>query len=318
MGAAFVEVVAPEDAAAIAGTVTDIVSGDPLAARITIGPWSSAAAADGSYARILRAGTWPMQVSAAGYDTEVEPALEVVAGDALTRDVALYRTCAVIEDPVELVQASPFTPQAPWQKRAGAGQGGGVAWMQSASCDYGNHLDIALTGATLDLTGYTSVAMRFDQRCDTEAGWDYGIVEVSTNGGGAWSEVFRCDGETQWRTVELPLPQLDGQAAARLRFRIGLDATPDAIRLGEDTLLAWNTEHATTYDIDSSLGGASHVIASEDLASGSFIVAPDVDAAYTLSCDGEAGPVTAQATVEVVPPLPPQVFTDGFEPAPLR
>ncbi|MBB5207810.1 M14 family zinc carboxypeptidase [Chiayiivirga flava] len=440
VGAAFVEVVAPEDAASIAGTVTDIVSGAPLVARVEIGPWQTTTAADGGYARVLRAGSWPMQVSAPGFETALEPALAVAAGDALTRDVALYRTCAVLDDPVEPAAVSPFTPQAPWQKRAGAGQDGGAAWLQSASGDYANNLDIALASATLDLSGYSSVSLRFDQRCNTEADWDYGIVEVSGNGGGSWSEVFRCDGETQWRTVELPLPQLDGAANARVRFRFtsdtavrapgwavdnvvlsaggaecragqqppvsidAFDATPAQIVAGDIATLAWTTRHATACSIanssDASVhtiaapdlasgtfavspaqdviytlscdgadgpvtaetlvivtspppvailefvampptvaqgegstlawttenatacsivaddGGAPYVVASEDLAEGSLLVEPEVDVAYTLSCDGEGGPVTALAAVTVMPPLPPAVFDDGFETAP--
>lgn len=439
VGAAFVEIVAPEDAATLEGRITDVVSGDPLVARIDVGPWRSSSDAAGEYARVLRPGTWDLRVSAPGYETEIEPALSVAAGDELTRNIALYRTCEVIDDPVELAVPSPFTPQSPWQKRAGAGQDGGAAWLQSASGNYASNLDISLTSAVLDLAGYTSVSLTFDQRCDTEADWDYGIVEVSSNGGSNWSEVFRCDGETSWRSVDLPLPQLDGQASARVRFRfdsdtsvtepgwavdnialhaggascrasqvpavaivdfdatpssiaaggtstlawttqnatdcsignsldatthviapedvdagtwdvspasdvvytlacngsagsvsaqasvtvtapppvaiLAFDATPASITLGDDSTLSWTTEHATACSIDGD-DGSTHAIASNDLDTGSLLVTPDTDVTYTLTCDGEAGPAASTTTVDVTAPLPPEIFADGFEPAP--
>lgn len=333
VGAAFVEVVAPQDAAAIAGTITDVTTGAPLPAQIEIGPWRSTSDASGAFARVLREGTWDMRVSASGYETSLEPALAVAAGDALTRDVALYRTCDVLADPVDTGASSPFTPQSPWQKRTGAGQGGGAAWLQSASGDYANNLDVVLASAALDLGGHTSVSLHFDQRCDTEADWDYGIVEINTGSG--WSEVFRCDGETQWRRVDLPLPQLDGQANARLRFRFQSDpavrapgwaldnivlraggatcratqgtspqissfsAAPPQIEVGDTSTLSWTTNNASACNIGSSLGGSPHAIPAGELASGTHVVSPASDAVYTLTCQNANGSASLATSVTV-------------------
>src|SRR5690606_17413384 len=64
----------------------------------------------------------------------------------------------------------------------------------------------------------------FESLCDTEAGWDFGIVEVRA-GAGAWEEVFRCDGNAVWQEVSVALPQIQNVASAQLRFRFTSDGS---------------------------------------------------------------------------------------------
>jgi carboxypeptidase T len=356
VGAAFVEVVAAEDAATLSGIVTDVVSGAPLQAQVQVGAWQSQSdPGDGGYERLVRAGTYDIDVVASGYERESVTAQSFAPGAAVERDFALYRVCPVLSDPVNTAGLSPLVAQSHggtiyWTRRAGAGQDGGAAWLPSPSGNYGNSRNTALTSATLDLGGYTSTTLAFDQRCATEATFDFGIVEVSTNGGTSWSEVFRCDGDYTWRRVELALPQLDGQSQARLRFRFTsdggvvdagwaldnivlsaggatcragqqpnvridrFDATPAQIAPGGSTLLDWSTANATACQIGSSLGGAPIVLAPGELASGTRSVSPVADATYTLSCSGNGGPVTAQASVDVQTPAP--VSIGSFAAAP--
>lgn len=229
IGAAFVEIVAPADGARLEGRITDIGTGAPLAALVRTAPyrtWSDPV--EGRYERVLRAGSFDLEVSAPGYDPEMLPGLSIAAGETQVRDIGLYRLCELVDDPVEIALPTPFTAQAPWQRRAGSGIGGGAAWLQSASGTYGNNLDANLTSAVLDLDGYAAVVLAFDQRCDTEAGWDFGHVETSRDGGATWQSVFRCDGETTWRRVELRLDALDGAAQARIRFRFTSDSNTTA------------------------------------------------------------------------------------------
>ena len=338
--AAFLEVVAPDQAAALSGTVSDAISGAALGAQVQVGTWTAATdPVDGSYARLVRAGSYPITASAPGYESETSAPLNFVAGAALTRDFGLYRLCQRLEDPVELNQATPFVAQSPWQRRAGQGRDGGAAWLQSASGNHGHNLDVTLSSPVLNLAGYNTVNLQFEQRCSTEATFDFGIVEVSTNGGSGWSEVFRCDGETSWRKVSLALPQLDGQANARLRFRFTSDgsvnapgwavdnivlqaggaacrasqlppvridslaATPATILRGNASTLSWATANASACELEAPLGSTPVALTPQELASGSRLLSPVTTSAYRLRCSGPQGPVTRQATITVEQPV---------------
>jgi immune inhibitor A len=59
--------------------------------------------------------------------------------------------------------------------------GGGPFWWSHR----GDRLDTRLTRA-LDLRGVTQATLTFDLRVDTEEGYDYGYVMVSTDGGARW------------------------------------------------------------------------------------------------------------------------------------
>ena len=238
IGAAFVEVVAPVDAARLEGRVTDVGTGAPLAAIVRTAPYVTASdASDGRYGRVMRAGSFELEVSAPGYEPEVRTGLSIAAGATQVRDVALFRLCDLVDDPAEIAAPTTFVAQSPWQRRAGAGFGGGAAWLQSASGSYANNLDTSLTSPVLDLGGHESVTLQFDQRCDTESGWDFGYVETSRDGGSTWQTAFSCDGETNWRRIELRLDALDAASQARIRFRFTSDTNTTSSGWAIDNIL---------------------------------------------------------------------------------
>lgn len=339
--AAFLHVLDAAEAVRFEGTVRQAGTGLPLAASVRSGSYQSDTdPVDGSFSRILPPGAFDVEVLADEHEPALLFDLPGAAGSTVEQDFVLYRLCPLLEDAAEAGTPSPFTPTAPWTLRASGGNGGGGAWYPSASGAYGNNVDAALTGPVLDLGGYASPSLSFDSRCDTEANWDYGIVEVSSNGGASWSEVFRCDGETAWRRVELPLPALAGVAAARLRFRFdsdglitapgwaidnirllaggpacragqtplpvaiqSFDASPAAIDLGDTSTLAWQTQDASACQIEAVGSGSSENLGSEELASGQRVVQPASTTVYRLSCEGQEGPVQqAEATVSVRQP----------------
>lgn len=353
--AAFIDVLAPEDAAQVSGSVRQVGSNAPLQAQVRTGSWHTESdLATGAFARILPPGPFDLEVSAPGHETELRFGYSLAAGEALHLPISLYRLCPLIEDPVEIATPSAFSAQAPWTLRAGQGIDGGAAWLPTAGASYANNLDISLTSAVLDLRGFTSLQLSFDSRCNTEAGWDYGRVEISLNGGAGWSEVFRCDGETAWRRVELDLPQLSDVASARLRFRFTSDtsvvapgwaidnvllsaggeacrasqtpqpvqidafsADPAAIVAGDSSLLAWSTAHASACFVEADDGGDPIALDPAELDAGSRSVAPGSSITYTLRCEGEQGPVEASTSISVSPPPPPppQILAFAANPA---
>ena len=90
---------------------------------------------------------------------------------------------------------------------------------------YGNNLNRSLT-RSFDLSGYSGSVLRFDDRCDTEANWDFGNVEISVNGGGNWIPLGQCSGRTTWQANRIVLPaSTDNLADLRLRFRLSSDGS---------------------------------------------------------------------------------------------
>jgi hypothetical protein len=223
--AAFIDLRDAADLLTVQGTVRQFGSQAPLEASVSAGIYRSETdSVTGGYQRRLPAGSYDIIYSANGHETLTLPAVSGQGGQTLLRNVSLYRLCGLLDDPVEIGASSPFSAAAPWVRRNAAGIDGGAAWLQSTSGNYGNNLNAALTSGLLDLSGYDSPELVFDQRCDTEATYDFGRVEISSNGGSSWNEVFRCDGETSWRQVRLALPQLAGVATARVRFRFTSDS----------------------------------------------------------------------------------------------
>lgn len=95
------------------------------------------------------------------------------------------------------------------------------SWRVSSSGNNNFLPAIALTSPLLDLTGVTDVSLNFAQRHDLFAGFNYGIIEYSTDDGETWSRVKAFTGfQNTFATARIRLPGLDGQGRARVRFRL--------------------------------------------------------------------------------------------------
>lgn len=349
--AVFIDLVDPAGLIVLEGSVRQAGTLLPLQAEVRAGGYQATShPATGAYRRPLPAGSYQVAVSASGHETLTVANVSGQGGETLVRDFQLFALCPLLEDPVELSLPTPFTAQSPWTRRASAGVGGGSAWLQSASGNYGNNLNTSLSSAVIDLSGYSAPVLAFDQRCDTEATYDFGRVEISTTGGATWIEVFRCDGEASWRRVELDLPQLAGAANARIRFRFtsdssqnrsgwaidnillqaggptcresqgpqplqldGFSATPSTLYAGSATVLTWHTRGAAACRISNSLDGNEILLAPGELAAGQRSLVPTASLTYTLHCIGLDKDETAslQTPVSVLPRLQP--FRNGFE-----
>ena len=94
---------------------------------------------------------------------------------------------------------------------------------------YTNNTDAALALAvSLDLSGAVRPALSFQHQYALEAGYDFGYVEVSTNGGSAWlaPAVAAYTGNPGVMSREqLDLSAYAGVTALRLRFRIVTDSS---------------------------------------------------------------------------------------------
>jgi carboxypeptidase T len=228
--AVFVEVAQANEIATVHGSVKDAQTNAPLAATLKFGTTTLQASAAGAYSKRLRPGTVDVEVSAPGHLTERVTGLNLSGGADISRDFLLAPNCTVFSDNAE--GANPgWTAQSPWATATGVSGNATRVWTDSPGGNYANNANTSLTSPLLNLSGYDDVVLSFDQRCMTEAGYDYGIVEISTNasaGSPTWTEVSRCDGSNNWQNTRIALPATANQAAVKLRFRLTSDTSEAA------------------------------------------------------------------------------------------
>jgi hypothetical protein len=76
----------------------------------------------------------------------------------------------------------------------------------------------------LDLSESTTASLVFWHRYDTESGYDFCLVEVSTNGGGSWTQVASYSGlQGGWTEVTIDLDSYVGTSDFKVRFILDSD-----------------------------------------------------------------------------------------------
>jgi hypothetical protein len=77
---------------------------------------------------------------------------------------------------------------------------------------------------------------------------------------------------------------------------VNFSATPETIKAGSTSTLAWSCLHADACTIEPDIGAVD--------AAGSITVSPETDITYTLTATGPGGTATASATVVLIHPAP--------------
>jgi len=225
--AVFFNLADPASVGSLTGTVRSAVGNTPLLASLQIGSNTLSSAADGSYAFRSLPATLSLVARKPGYLDESVPSIPFVAGQSQVRNIAMLPTCNAFVDDVQGGNIG-WTAGTPWGTQTGIGIEGTSTtfWSDSPAGNYGNNANTSLTSPVRNFSGLDGVRLEFDHRCVTEATFDFGNVEYSINGGTNWSSfVFRCDGDNAWKHESVALPQLDNQAAARVRFRFTSDTS---------------------------------------------------------------------------------------------
>lgn len=243
VSAAFVYIVDPATSPKIVGTVTEVNSGDPIAATVTAGNFSTQTnPVTGAYELLVVPGTYEVTASADTHG-DTSAMVTIADGETVTQNFELSPECIIARDRVENGNVG-WSADFPWAITSETAFSGSFSWTDSPGGDYANSRNVSLTSPTVNLTGFTNVSLSFAQICDTEAGYDYCHVEVSTNGGASWNEVALYDGNaTTWEQIEIPVPALDNQSNVKVRFRLTSDffITEDGWHLDDLTLKAAGT-----------------------------------------------------------------------------
>lgn len=109
---------------------------------------------------------------------------------------------------------------APWALTTKNGQ---TLLTDSATGSYQNNLNIV--AETVDFNFNDSdLILDIKSRYQLEAGYDYGYIELSKDGGQTWIELQKISGTSDWSTLSLSLKTaLNGASVFRIRFRLKTD-----------------------------------------------------------------------------------------------
>ena len=226
--AAFFDVADASEIGTISGTVTDHASNDPLSANIALhnpdNDETHTAISDpstGAYSAHAFPGDFDVTVTAPHHIAQTLSGVAFAAGGTIGHDFSMLSDCPFFDDDVENGSAL-WTSQTPWVIASNVPGNATHVWNTP---NYGDGIDRSLTTAdSYDLTGYSGATLDFDDRCDTESGYDFGYVEFSTNDGSTWSQLYSCSGQSSWQSHHLELPSsADGASAVKVRFRLHSD-----------------------------------------------------------------------------------------------
>jgi carboxypeptidase T len=224
LSSSFLYVVEPGVSPVIEGYVRAGGSNQPLTADITAGQFNTTSdPATGYYSMTVISGTYDMLAEADGYAPAHANGTVAENYQTIEQDFLLYPYCAIFTDDVEAGENG-WTKQSPWGITAGSSHSPTHSWTDSPAGTYGNNLSISLTSPEFDFSDYSGVSLSFWHKYQTEASWDYGNVEYSTDGT-HWSTVESYDGsQNNWSQVQLSIPGLDGQATGYIRFHFTSDS----------------------------------------------------------------------------------------------
>ncbi len=227
VSATFLYLLDPNVSPTIEGFVRDASTNLPLAATVTANNFQATTdPATGYYHMLVVSDTYDLSAVAPGFAISTVTGIEAHNYQTVQQDFFLSPVCAVLEDDVESGNIG-WTAQSPWAITAEASHSPTHSWTDSPGGNYSNNRNISLTSPVLDLSGYEGMTLSFWHIYDMEPNWDYGYVEYSTDGGGSWTQAAAYTGydHETWTQETIPLPALDGQANARIRFRFTSDTS---------------------------------------------------------------------------------------------
>ncbi|GAK03084.1 bacillopeptidase F [Geomicrobium sp. JCM 19037] len=133
---------------------------------------------------------------------------------------------------------------------------GDNVWATSLSGNYNNAEDSYIGSPVLDLSDVELAELHFNYWQDIENNWDYGLVQVSSDGGDTWDEIAEFTGRDQeWAQAEISLNDYLGESI-QLRFAFDSDSII--------TYAGWYIDDVTVVGTSESV---DHVAENEDVAS---------------------------------------------------
>jgi carboxypeptidase T len=226
--ATFLYIAEPGVSPVIEGYVREASSNLPLDAAVTAGNFqASTDPVTGFYSMTVISGTYDITAAAADHAPVTVTGLRAENYQTVQQDFNLSPICEVFADDMESGVGGwthGGTPNS-WALVTTTSHSPTHSWTDSPSGNYPAYANTWLQSQVLDLSDYTGTSLSFWHRYATEPGYDYANVEYSTNGGATWTTTQTYDGsQTTWTQEQIAIPALDGQANARIRFRLTSDS----------------------------------------------------------------------------------------------
>ena len=208
----------------IDGYVRDTES-NPIAATVKVTDlygYSGASDPVTGYYQIVNVpvGTHDLLASQLGYSSETRTGVAVADGMITSEDFVLEQ--AYFFDDLES-GTSEWTGA--WGTTSSQAHSPSTSMTDSPGGNYPNNATTTMTlNNGLDLSESTTAALVFWHRYATESGYDFCLVEVSTNGGGSWTQVASYSGLLGgWTEVTIDLDSYVGTSDFKVRFILDSD-----------------------------------------------------------------------------------------------
>ncbi len=145
---------------------------------------------------------------------------------ATVRSIAAFaREKTLFEDATEIGNQG-WLPTGTWAVTNARAASPTRSWTDSPAGNYAANSNTTLTSPLFDLSGLSEVSLNFAHSYALESGFDFGIVEFSTDDGTTWKRAVAYTGaQPDFAPARVRLPALDGQARARVRFRLSSDVS---------------------------------------------------------------------------------------------
>ncbi len=120
-----------------------------------------------------------------------------------------------------------WTTNGSWGVTTAYAHSGGYSATDSPVGNYANNTNTSLISPVLDLTGTTSVALTFYHRYSIQSGWDFGMLEISTDGGVTFGPALRTftGSLSTFTPLTVDLSSYAGYSTVVIRFRLTSDST---------------------------------------------------------------------------------------------
>ncbi|MEK7353492.1 MAG: fibronectin type III domain-containing protein, partial [Chloroflexota bacterium] len=205
-------------------------------------------------ARKFVAITLAVMVVGLGFGQSAASARETTGKESGARVLNAPAAAYPFSDNVEDITANIWLADSPWSRTTTDSHSGNTSWTDSPGAYYGNNINVSLTLATpLDLSSATNPRLKFWHHYQLEPGFDFGYVEISTNGGANWTALASYSGTQTspysssasiqkltaepgswqaaafsaepWVMEQINLSTYAGQSNVKIRFRLVTDGS---------------------------------------------------------------------------------------------
>ncbi len=165
-------------------------------------------------------GTHDVRASLSGYSSGEE--LDVSVSDGTIAAVNFVLAAPDFFDDIESGLAE-WTGS--WGTTTSTSYSPSTCMTDSPGGNYGsNDSEAMMLANAIDLSSAESAELSFWHRYDTESGYDYCYVEVSTNNGSTWTDVATYDGnQSTWTEETIDLTSYVGASQVKIRFLLDSD-----------------------------------------------------------------------------------------------